>query len=121
MRTDSTRSTSSNPTTEVSMETIVKTLASCRRRRVLETINSRPGADGRELAVAVAAREGGSDRRRTDVDELRTVLHHVDLPALADAGLVEIDVEDRTASPRRPGIVDATYAAIRHRFVLPDR
>lgn len=121
MRTDSTRSTSSNPTTDVSMETIVKTLASRRRRRVLETISSRPGTDLEELAVAVVARAGGTDRRRSDVDELRTVLHHVDLPALADAGLVDINVEDRTVCPRRPRIVDATYAAIRHRFVLPDR
>lgn len=66
-------------------------LASARRRAVLTVL---AGTDGEidldELAPAVAAREEEAGDGPADV---RVTLHHVHLPMLADAGVLDYDHE----------------------------
>ncbi|MFC7141316.1 hypothetical protein ACFQMA_15940 [Halosimplex aquaticum] len=71
-------------------------LADPRRRRLLDVLETRdPGARMAlsELADRLAAAEGStSGERRHDV---AAALHHVHLPKLDDAGLVEYDPTER--------------------------
>lgn len=61
-----------------------------------------------ELAAELAER---ADHRPdgSDADRIAVRLHHADLPLLADAGLLEYDVDERTVAARpahgRPGRV----------------
>lgn len=65
-----------------------------------------------ELATEV--RERGrcawAAERRDGEPTIRSTLHHVDLPKLADVGLIEYDPEDKTITSRRPltSLVDRT-------------
>lgn len=75
------------------------TLARHERRRVV--LAALAGHDGSaaldDLAVTVAVQE--RDHAGTDgTDDVLASLYHVHLPALADAGLVEFDPDERTAA-----------------------
>lgn len=77
-----------------------------RRRTVLAVLESRNGSrDRAELAGEVAAREAEGEPSTEAVEEVAVRLHHVDLPKLDEAGLVEYDADDGTVSrvyPRPP-------------------
>lgn len=68
-------------------------LADARRQRVLRALaTTRRGLAPRELAVVVAAEEADSSPETVpaeEVDRVHAMLHHVHLPKLVDAGLVE--------------------------------
>lgn len=71
-------------------------LADVRRQRVVACLTAADGATSLEgLAETVAAVEGlSSEGPRSTVDSVRVSLHHVDLPALATADVVDYDAED---------------------------
>lgn len=74
-------------------------LASERRRvtlAVLESVTGQLSLD--RLATAVAASQSGDDET-TDVEEVRITLHHVHLPKLAAAGVVEYDRTHHVVRP----------------------
>lgn len=52
-----------------------------------------------KLAVAIAAREGGTDSVEKTADSVLLSLHHVHLPAMADVGVVDYDPEERLVRP----------------------
>lgn len=56
-----------------------------------------------ELATELAEHRRDSRTRERDEDEtsVRCTLHHVDLPRLAEAGLIEYDHDERTITPTR--------------------
>lgn len=68
-------------------------LASERRREVLSYLTPRAGerVDADELLAAVAADERPGPGPSTHRVRVETDLHHVHLPKLADAGVVEFD------------------------------
>lgn len=68
-------------------------LASERRRSVLEALSDRSAPIGLgELAVDLAAREDGLDPGdRVGIRRLKTELHHVHLPMMADSGVLDYD------------------------------
>lgn len=78
-----------------------RVLADFRRRHVLDVLEDADepcGLDG--LATAIEAREV----RTADADDVRITLHHVHLPMLDDAGLVEYDPATGTVeSATSPG------------------
>lgn len=70
-----------------------------RRRSVLTILESRGGSLGRaDLAHEVAAREADGEPSTETVEEVLVTLHHVHLPKLEAAGLVEYDAAEGTAS-----------------------
>lgn len=73
-------------------------LATPRRRAVLSILagRSRP-MSWQDLARAVAARDPGREGAAGGVDDVLASLHHVDLPKLDAAGLVDTDLHARTA------------------------
>lgn len=78
----------------------LRALAVSRRRRLLRILDERetPVPTAR-LARLVAAREAGTSADRVSDDErnrVRISLHHVHLPTLEDAGLIERDEEAET-------------------------
>lgn len=75
-------------------------LANERRRAVLATLDDRAASvDLDDLAAQVATQEGDE----ADTDQIKITLHHVHLPKLADAGVIEYDPEthriDQSRSP----------------------
>lgn len=85
------------------METTFELLANPHRRTVLALL---AGHDRtltvRDLTTTILRRN--HDRSITDVpeaefDRVRTSLHHVHLPKLADSGLIEYDRDRKTAVP----------------------
>lgn len=67
-----------------------------RRQRVVATLSSSDGSMSlTRLAETVAAIEGPtSEGPRATIESVRVALHHVDLPKLADVGVVTHDVDD---------------------------
>ena len=72
-------------------------LAAERRRLALEVLSDRDAPlELDDLATAVAARQSDDDAPEDDVIERTTVsLHHVHLPRLADADVVDYDIAAR--------------------------
>lgn len=76
---------------------VVGSMIDDRLRRVLAVLEaSDDGMRRDELAHRVAAREADGGLWGDDVEAVRTELHHVQLPKLQGAGLVEYDVDDGT-------------------------
>ena len=80
-------------TSDLSLDVAFEVLANARRRTTLSyLLRYERRAELEDLAAYVAASE------TTDVDERAAVtLHHIDLPKLADAGLIRYDADRRTA------------------------
>mgnify|MGYP000483416213 CR=1 FL=1 len=100
---------------ELTPNRVFEILESSRRRHVLSYLRRRDReVHVDELAAAVAARENDVDPADVDEDRLRQVqlsLHHVHLPKLESAGLIECSQGDeRTValtgdiSPLEPGL-----------------
>jgi DNA-binding transcriptional ArsR family regulator len=78
---------------------VVASLASERRRVLLRVLRARgEPMTMADLAGLVAARVPDQDADADTVERMRASLHHRDLPALDDAGLVEVDPHDGTVS-----------------------
>lgn len=78
--------------TSVPWEVLATVLAEPRRLSVLTALADDPGCSFEDLAIAVAAREHDLPRARLSdeqVREVEIVLHHADLPKLAEVGLVD--------------------------------
>lgn len=70
-----------------------------RRRVVLSVLECRAEPVARdELAREVAAREADGEPSTEAVADLRVALHHLHLPKLEAAGLIEYDADDGTAT-----------------------
>lgn len=70
-----------------------------RRRAVLGILESRYGPQGRDdLAREVAVREAGEEPSTEAVEEVLVTLHHVHLPKLEHAGLVDYDADEGMVS-----------------------
>jgi len=84
-------------------------LAHERRRVVLTVLDGRSGPVPQQaVAHEVVCRERGVDPSAEAVESALRSLHHVHLPKLADAGLVEFDREAGTVTGAdRPGFVGA--------------
>lgn len=76
----------------------VEALLCPRRRAILAVVLSRDEPISLSaLATAVATRTSGTTE--SAVDRLSVLFHHADLPALADAGVLEYDDREGTVSP----------------------
>ncbi|SFB85593.1 hypothetical protein SAMN05444422_102414 [Halobiforma haloterrestris] len=77
-------------------------LAPRRRRMTLDLLAGRQEPVSLEpLASAIAARECGLDGRdEKTVETIAISLHHVHLPAMANAGAVDYDPEAKRVTPR---------------------
>lgn len=91
-----------DPSTVPSIDALFDALAHPRRRQVLAATARRPGpVDVESLAAVVAAIEGersGTDGSRESTREVRTSLHHVHVPKLSAAGLLDVDEDARTVT-----------------------
>lgn len=102
-------STHSHPRDALPRETIHAILSSRRRRFLVDVLAGRQAPiDLVVLARAVAMRlpdrlsDGDGEESVTpDLDSIATSFHHVDLPRLADADVVDYDPEEGTVTPRR--------------------
>jgi DNA-binding transcriptional ArsR family regulator len=74
-------------------------LADEQRRTVLAVLGREGAASRRTLARAVSEREADGEPSPDAVEDALVTLHHVHLPKLADAGLVEYDAETGTVAP----------------------
>lgn len=91
----------------VDAERLFEALAHERRQHVLAVLrDDEESASLSELAVAVARRETEEDvdPERETVERVHTSLYHWHVPKLADANLVEYDVERGTVAPAQPAI-----------------
>jgi len=71
-------------------------LSNDRRRVALDALADRETPTGVEEVAAAVARRTGDDRRG-----ILIALHHVHLPALADAGVLDYDAEAGRVDPGR--------------------
>lgn len=88
---------------------VLRCLAVRRRRTVLGVLRARDGAVDREaLAGAIATRLGSEDDDARE--SILGALHHVHLPALDEAGLVDYDPDEGTvAYEGHPDLADAWF------------
>lgn len=88
-----------------STDTIHDLLSSRRRRHVVVALSERnPPIALRELAAAVASREAETDSNEVSAevtDEITVALHHVHLPKLDDADIVDYDAERNAVASAR--------------------
>ncbi|EMA30900.1 DUF7344 domain-containing protein [Halobiforma nitratireducens] len=95
------------------LDALFEALAHERRRTILSVVGSRRRRlSTAELARAVAALENETIERdvaQERVDQVRTSLVHVHLPALSDDGLVEYDADAGHVAARREQIVGAAW------------
>lgn len=84
------------PTAELTETERHRLLEVARRRRVLEILAGREDPIALD-ALAAAVAERGVDG--SDVDEIATTLHHIHLPKLVDAGIVEYDPSANRITP----------------------
>lgn len=78
---------------------VVEDAPNGRRRTVLTVLESRDGPQERaDVAREVAGREAEGEPSFEAVEEILVSLHHVHLPKLAHAGLVEYDPDEGTVS-----------------------
>lgn len=96
--------------TSASVDGVLDALASPRRRLVLAVLRAADGVlDREELARRVSDFEG-PEHTEDYVDEVLATLHHVHLPKLSEAGIVERDCEVRTVRYRgHPHVDDAWF------------
>lgn len=98
-----------------------------RTAAVLDRLRGRTGPVSlSELAAEVAAHEATARDRReaapaADVERVRIRLHHVDLPALDDAGLLHYDHAAHLVAPgdrrsREKAIHDVAFELLAHRY-----
>lgn len=84
------------------LDAVFEALADGRRQRVLEAlVEMYHPLEPREIAVLVAAREENCSPQSVSteaVDSVHTSLHHVHLPVLAEADLVERDESEGTVT-----------------------
>ncbi len=89
--------------TEPSVDDLFAVLGDARRRTVLKVLaGNQTGTDVESLATRVAARESDAAEAtpsESTVRDVHVTLHHVHLPKLDDAGLVD---HDRGAGTVRP-------------------
>ena len=114
--------TDSHPTSTdaQSLNTVFTLLRDRRRRYALAALADRePPVSLSELAAAVATREASDADRPSDdtagaardatttvaADDVAQALHHVHLPKLADAGVVDYDAAENTVTLARTGSV----------------
>jgi DNA-binding transcriptional ArsR family regulator len=84
-------------------DAVVDCVAEARRQTVLAVLESRSDPLTRTaLAAAVATRDANGTPAADRVDAVRVELHHVHLPKLDDAGLVDYDPEDDEVTYRGP-------------------
>lgn len=80
---------------------VAAVLADPRRRRVVDALGDlRPPVAIERLAEAVADRDP-AEVPDASVDDVATTLHHVHLPKLAAAGVVDYDPETTTVTAER--------------------
>lgn len=86
-------------------------LADARRARVVRTLADAPERtlDFDRLVDRVAHRTDGDDPLERDRIAIR--LHHVDLPKLSDAGVLDYDADDGTVRILTAGTLDGWAAA----------
>ena len=93
--------------TEPSIDDLFAVLTEARRRTVLSVLTeSTSPMDVESLATRVAARERDVDAdslSESTVEDVHVTLHHVHLPKLDDAGLVDHDRENGTAATTGAG------------------
>lgn len=86
-----------------SLDTIHSVLKNRRRRFVVDVLHGRENPiELRLLARAIAMRMPSEDDEETSSDELdrvATTLHHIDLPRLDQADVVNYDPEERVVEP----------------------
>lgn len=92
-------------------------LADSRRRHVLSLTGARPGrTDVDELARSIAALERGEGSTESPSESVRSVavsLHHVHLPKLSAARIVEYDADAGTVSRiPLPGAFESILATV---------
>ena len=79
-------------------DAVIANLTNTRRRIIFSVLADEDGPLSRdELAQEVAARDPNSDTQ-SDEEKLLLLLHHIHLPKLADAGLVEYDADAGTVT-----------------------
>lgn len=80
-------------------DAVVGSMTDDRLRKVLSVLESGEESVRRDvLAHKIAAREANGESWADALDSVRTELHHVHLPKLEGAGLVEYDVDDGTVT-----------------------
>lgn len=84
-------------------DALVDEMTHGRVRKVLTVLEADGESVRRDvLAHKVAAREANGDSWGGAVDSVRTALHHVHLPKLEGAGVVDYDADDGTVTYRGP-------------------
>lgn len=99
MATTNTRHQTESPSTETRAPDYYRLRSSQQRRAAIEVLSG----ETERLSIDDLAREVTA---RTPVDrtldQVKVRLHHVDLPMLADAGVVDYDREERTVTVTEP-------------------
>lgn len=87
--------------TDLSTSERCSLLASDRRRLALDILTGKTApVELEELAVGIAAREGGSDAVDEEtVERVAITLHHVHLPKMVDLGVLDYDPKTNRIDP----------------------